>query len=89
MNIIPGMHTYLVSIPNLADVGYTTVLQGTRADIYNDKTTIVTADTHSVLSALRYNLTGLWKLVLDLAVEAIKREEDHQTTEDIMSNLTS
>jgi hypothetical protein len=43
MVIIPRMQTSSVSIPKLADAGYTTVLRGTRADIYNDKTTIVVA----------------------------------------------
>ncbi len=83
INIIPRMHTSLVSIPKLADVGYTTVLRGPRADIYNDKSTIVTANKPPVLFTPRCNLTGLWKLVLDPAVEATKRKEAHPMTEEI------
>ena len=39
MNIVPGMHTSLIGIPKLADAGYTTVLRGDGAEIYDDITT--------------------------------------------------
>jgi hypothetical protein len=39
MNIVPGLHSALVSIPKLADAGYTTVFNKNGAAIYNDETT--------------------------------------------------
>ncbi len=52
MNIVPGMHTSLVSIPKLAEAGYTTVFRKTQAEIYNDHTTLVTANKPPVLTAM-------------------------------------
>jgi hypothetical protein len=39
MNIVPGMHTSLISISKMADAGYTTVLRQDGAEIYDNKTT--------------------------------------------------
>jgi hypothetical protein len=39
MNIVPGLHSALVSIPKLADAGYTAVFNKNGAAIYDDKTT--------------------------------------------------
>jgi hypothetical protein len=39
MNIVPGLHSALVSIPKIADAGYTTVFNKNGAAIYDDKTT--------------------------------------------------
>ncbi len=58
------MHSTLISIPKLADEGYTTVLSGKTAEIYDDTTTTVTANKPSVLSAPRCNTSGLWTLSL-------------------------
>ncbi len=49
----------LVSIPKLADAGYTTVFSKKGAAIYDDHTTTITANKPSVLEANRCNLTGL------------------------------
>ena len=43
MNIVPGLHSTLVSIPKLADAGYTTVFSKKGAAIYDDHTTTITA----------------------------------------------
>ena len=43
MNIVPGLHSALISIPKLADAGYTTVFKKDGADVYDDYTTTVTA----------------------------------------------
>jgi hypothetical protein len=64
MNIVPGLHSTLVSVPKLADAGYTTVFTKTRATIYNAHTTAITANKPPVLNTDRCNLTGLWKLPL-------------------------
>ncbi len=43
MNIVPGLHLALVSIPKLAEAGYTTVFNKNGAAIYDDKTAMFTA----------------------------------------------
>jgi hypothetical protein len=58
MNIVPGLHLTLDSIPKLADAGLTTVFSKEAVAIYNDYTTTITPDKPSVLEADRCNLTG-------------------------------
>ena len=43
MNIVPGLHLTLISVPKLADAGYTTVFSKAGAMIYDDYTTKITA----------------------------------------------
>ncbi len=62
MNIVPELHSTLVSVPKLADAGYTTMFSKEGAAIYDDHTTTIPADKPSVLEADRWDLTGLWKL---------------------------
>ncbi len=64
INIVPGLHSTLVSILKLSDAGYTTVFSKKGVVIYDDRTTTITADKPPVLEANRFNLTGLWKLPL-------------------------
>ena len=45
MNIVPGLHLALVSIPKLVDAEYTTVFNKNGLAIYNDETTTITATT--------------------------------------------
>jgi hypothetical protein len=59
MNIIPGLHSALVSIPKLADAGYTTVFNKDGATIYDDETTLLTATSHPVLESERCKHTGM------------------------------
>jgi hypothetical protein len=56
MNIVPKLHSTLVSVPKLADAGYTTVFSKEGAAIYNDHTTTITANKPPVLEADRCNL---------------------------------
>jgi hypothetical protein len=73
MNIVPGMHTSLISISKLAEAGYTTVLRRDGAEIYDDKTTIVKADAPPVISAPCCPTSGLWKMALNPQMEASER----------------
>ena len=59
MNIVPGMHTSLISILKLANAGYTTVLRQDGAEIYDNKTTKVKADAPPVITTPRCN-SGKW-----------------------------
>ncbi len=65
MNIVPGLHLALVSIPKLADAGYTTVFNKNGAAIYDDKTTMYTATKPPVLESKRCEHTGMWTLNLN------------------------
>lgn len=65
MNIVPGLHSTLISVPKLADAGYTTVFNKAGAMIYDDYTTKISASNPPVLDAARCESTGLWKLPLD------------------------
>ncbi len=59
MNIVPGLHSTLVSVPKLADAGYTTAFSKKGVTIYDDHTTTITANKPPLLEADRCNLTGL------------------------------
>ena len=67
MNIVPGLHSTLVSIPKLADAGYTTVFNKNGAAIYDDYTTTIKATSPPVLESERCEHTGMWKLDLNPA----------------------
>jgi hypothetical protein len=65
MNIMPGLHLVLVSLPKLADAGYTTVLSKHGAAIYDDNTTAITATNPPILESNWCQTTGMWRLNLD------------------------
>jgi hypothetical protein len=65
MNIVPGLHLTLFSVPKLADAGYTMVFSKGGAAIYDDYTTTISASNPPILDADRCESTGLWKLPLD------------------------
>ena len=65
INIVPGHHSTLISVPKLADAGYTTVFSKAGAVIYDDYTTTISASNPPILDAERCDHTGLWKLPLD------------------------
>ena len=69
INIVPGLHTTLISVPKLADANYITVFDKTTATIYDATTTKVRATEPPVLTAPRCHDTGLWKLPLDPATQ--------------------
>jgi len=45
MNIVPGLHSTLISVLKLADAGYITVFSKAGAAIYDDYTTTILAST--------------------------------------------
>jgi hypothetical protein len=82
MNILPSLHSALVSIPKLADAGYTRVLTKHGTAIYNDNTTAITASNHPILESDWCQDTGLWRLNLD-------PDNKHATPRQSMSSLIS
>ena len=65
MNIVPGLHSALVSVPKLADARYTTVFNKHGAAIYDDETTKITTTSPPVLESKRCEHTGMWRLNLN------------------------
>jgi hypothetical protein len=65
MNIVPGLHLALVSVPKLADSGYTTVLTKYGAATYNYNTTAITATNPPILESDWCQHTGMWRLNLN------------------------
>ncbi len=76
MNIVPGLHSALVSVPKLADAGYTMVLMKHGVAIYNDNTTTITASNPPILESDWCHNTGLWRFNLD-------QDDKHATPETI------
>jgi hypothetical protein len=87
MNIVPGLHSTLVSIPKLADAGYTTVFSKKGAAIYDNYTTTITANKPPVLEANRCDHTGLWKLPLHPEGIAANGESPHDEAINVIFDL--
>jgi hypothetical protein len=82
INIVPGLHSTLISIPKLADANYATVFKKEKATIYDATTTSISATLPPVLEAHQCKLTGLWKLNLEPDEdETTKANDTHQPKE--------
>jgi hypothetical protein len=68
MNIIPNLHSTLISITKMADADYIAVFDKKEARIYNAMTTIVSASIDPIFIAPPCQDTGLWRLDLDYEV---------------------
>jgi hypothetical protein len=89
MNIVPGLHSTLVSILKLVDAGYTAVFSKEGAAIYNDHTTTITTDEPPVLEADRCDLTGLWKLPLHTEETVANEDTPHNEAINVIFDLSS
>jgi hypothetical protein len=74
MNIVPNLHSTLISVPKMADHGYIAVFDKMEARIYNGTTTTITTSGDPLIVAPRCNVTGLWKMELDLDYEILGQE---------------
>jgi hypothetical protein len=72
MNIVPNLHSTLISIPKMADADYIVGFDKKEARIYDAKTTIISASKDPILVAPHCQDTGLWKLDLDYEVLGCK-----------------
>jgi hypothetical protein len=68
INIIPNLHSTLISVPKMADADYIVVFDKNEARIFNTTTTIVSASKDPLLVAPRCQDTGPWKLDLNYEV---------------------
>jgi hypothetical protein len=87
INIVPGLHLTLASVPKLADAGYTIVFSKEGVAIYNNYTTTITANKPPVLEADRCDLTGLWKLPLHAEETAANKESPHNEAINVIFDL--
>ncbi len=76
VNIMPNLHSILISVPKMADADYIAVFDKHEARIYNATTTIVSASKDPLLVSLLCQDTGLWKL--DLNYEVLGQEDPEQ-----------
>ncbi len=65
MNIVPGLHSTLVSVPKIVDKDYIVVFDKKLAKTYNASTTTITATEKPILEAPRCTSTGLWSMPLE------------------------
>ncbi len=68
INIVPNLHSMLISVLKMADTDYIAVFDKTEARIYDATTTIVSASKDPHLVTPRCQDMGLWKLDLDYEV---------------------
>jgi hypothetical protein len=66
INIVPKLHSTLISVPKMADNGYIAVFEKNEARIYDGTTMTITASEEPIIVAPRCKDTGLWKMELDL-----------------------
>jgi hypothetical protein len=75
MNIVPNLHTMLISVPKMAEHGYIVVLDKHEARIYDGTTTKLKASGNPIIVAPRCEDTGLWKIELDLDYKILGRKD--------------
>ncbi len=75
MNIVPNLHTMLISVPKMAEHGYIAVFDKHEARIYNGTTTKLTASGKPIIVSPRYEDTSLWKMELDLDYKILGRKD--------------
>ncbi len=66
MNIVPNLHSTLISVPKMADHGYIAVFDKNEARIYDGTTMTIMASEEPIIVAPWCKDTGLWEMELDL-----------------------
>jgi hypothetical protein len=87
MNVVPGLHSTLVSIPKFANADYIAVFDKNKATIYDAKTTTITSSADPVIIAPRCKTTGLWKLKLDTGTEVTQKGISAQPTNETVNAI--
>ncbi len=59
MNVVPGLHSTLVSIPKIANADYSAVFDKHKATINDVMTTTIKAAANPIVGAPRCQATGL------------------------------
>ncbi len=74
MNIVPNLHSILISVPKMAYHGYIAVFDKIEARIYDGTTMTIMASEEPIIVAPRCKDMGLWKMELDLDFKILGRE---------------
>jgi hypothetical protein len=70
MNVVPGLHSTLVSIPKLANADYIAVFEKhNKASVKDAMTIMITVPANPVIIAPHCQNTGLWELGLDVSIQ--------------------
>ena len=75
MNIVPELHSTLVSVPKMVDEDNIIVFDKKSAKTYDATTTMITASEKPVLEAPRCTSTGLW--LMPLEADGHKENDGH------------
>jgi hypothetical protein len=75
MNIVPGLHSTLVSVPKMVDEDYIVVFDKKSAKTYDATTTTISASEKPVLEAPRCTSTSLW--LMPLEADGNKENDGH------------
>ena len=75
MNIVPGLHSTLISVPKMVDKDYIVVFDKKSATTYDATTTMISASEKPVLEAPRCTSTGLW--LMPLEADGNKENDGH------------
>jgi len=78
MNIVPNLHSTLISVPTMAEHGYIAVFNKKEARIYDGTTTTITASGEPIIVAPHCDITGLWRMNLDLDYKTLGRTSSDQ-----------
>jgi hypothetical protein len=76
VNIVPNLHSMLISVPKMADTDYIALFNKNEARKYDATTNTMSATKDPILVAPRCKKKGLWKL--DLDYEVLGREYPEQ-----------
>ncbi len=80
MNIVPHLHSTLISVPKMADHRYIAVFNKTEARIYDGTTTTITVSGDPVIVTPWCKDTGLWKMELNLDYKILGYKNPKQFT---------
>jgi hypothetical protein len=78
MNIVPNLHSSLISVPKMATQGYIAVFDKKEARIYDGTTITIMALGDPIIIAPRCDDTGLWKMNLNQDYKILGRESSNQ-----------
>ena len=78
MNIVPNLHSTLISVLKMAEHGYIAVFDKREAKIYDGTTTTIIALGEPIIITPRCDDTGLWKMNIDLDYKILGRESSNQ-----------
>ena len=78
INIVPDLHSTLISVPKMAEHGYIAVFDKKEAKFYDGTTTMIIALREPIIIAPCCEDMGLWKMNLNLDYKILGRKSSNQ-----------